>query len=181
VTVTPPINGVTFRPYSLTATPNTSLFMDCSLAIALDAFTRRLVSQHRVTDIAHMGIYNYRCIAGTDPCRLSNHSFARAIDLAAFKDSSGATYSVLNDFVANGRPTCPIRASGAKDQVLKEIACWMYDSRTFNVVLTPNYNADHRDHFHVDLTPGSHFIGASVPRGIDPDPSDPYAFWLDDI
>ena len=25
-------------------------------------------------------------------------------------------------------------------------------------MLTPNYNADHRDHFHVDLTTGSDFI-----------------------
>ena len=28
----------------------------------------------------------------------------------------------------------------------------------FNVILTPEYNAAHADHFHVDLTPGAHSI-----------------------
>jgi hypothetical protein len=32
----------------------------------------------------------------------------------------------------------------------------------WNIVLTPNYNADHRNHFHVDLTPGSDFIERRV-------------------
>jgi hypothetical protein len=31
--------------------------------------------------------------------------------------------------------------------------------RIFNIILTPNYNAAHRDHFHVDLTPNAHFLG----------------------
>jgi hypothetical protein len=28
---------------------------------------------------------------------------------------------------------------------------------TWNIILTPEYNADHDDHFHVDLTPGGMF------------------------
>ena len=35
-------------------------------------------------------------------------------------------------------------------------------------MLTPNYNAAHRNHFHVDMTDGSMFIGYSV-AGVDPD------------
>ena len=37
----------------------------------------------------------------------------------------------------------------------------------WNIVLTPNYNADHRNHFHVDLTPGADLIrggGGRRPR-----------------
>ena len=39
----------------------------------------------------------------------------------------------------------------------------MYENRIFNIVLTPNYNSAHDNHFHVDLTEGSNFIGSSVP------------------
>nr|MBA2600540.1 extensin family protein [Actinomycetota bacterium] len=28
----------------------------------------------------------------------------------------------------------------------------------FNIILTPNYNEDHHNHIHVDLTPGADFI-----------------------
>ena len=86
-----------------------------------------------------------------------------AIDIAGFRSTSRTTYSVLSDFVETSASSCPLRASNAVDRTLKEIACWMYDSRTFNIVLTPNYDALHRNHYHVDLTAGSHFVGAELP------------------
>jgi hypothetical protein len=168
VTVRSPINGVNFRYAAFTASPG-NMLMDCRLGLALYALTRYLRDEHDVTDVVHLGVYNYRCIAGTDPCQLSQHARAMAIDLNAFRNSTGQTFSVTTQFQANGRPTCPPRTVNSVDAMLKDVACWMYDSRTFAIILTPNYNADHRDHFHVDLTEDSHFVGFGRPMGVDPE------------
>jgi hypothetical protein len=177
VRVSFPINGVNFRYASYTAAVN-PLTMDCRLAVAIYHLTRELRTRWDVTDLVHLGVYNYRPIAGT--MTLSQHSYATALDISNLRTSNGTTHSVLNDFVANGRPTCPPRASNARDLLLKQVACWMNESRVFHIVLTPNYNAAHRDHFHVDLTAGSNFIASELPAMIDPEPNPLFELWLDD-
>jgi hypothetical protein len=37
--------------------------------------------------------------------------------------------------------------------VLYDFVHKLHDDRVFNVILTPEYNAAHADHFHMDLTP----------------------------
>ena len=177
VTVTPPIEGVHYRYASWTAAERPML-MDCRLAVALVRMGRELRGRWNIDDVQHLGIYNYRVIAGST--RLSQHAYAMAIDIAGFRSTSRTTYSVLSDFVETSASSCPLRASNAVDRTLKEIACWMYDSRTFNIVLTPNYDAVHRNHYHVDLTAGSHFVGAELPEGVDPPHSPFYDFLIDD-
>ena len=177
VRVSFPINGVNFRYASYTAAVN-PITMDCRLAVAIYHLTRELRTRWDVTDLVHLGVYNYRPIAGT--MTLSQHSYATALDISNLRTSNGTTHSVLSDFVANGRPTCPPRASNARDLLLKQVACWMNESRVFHIVLTPNYNADHRDHFHVDLTAGSNFIASELPPMIDPEPNPLYELWIDD-
>ena len=49
--------------------------------------------------------------------------------------------------------------SSDKARILYEIGRQMHERDIFNIVLTPNYNAAHDNHFHVDLTPGSDFHG----------------------
>ena len=177
VTVSMPLNGVNFRSSSFTAAAR-PLFMDCRLAVALWHLTGALRTRWNVTDVAHYGIYNYRVIAGTTT--LSQHSYATAIDLANFRTADGTTHSVNNDFTMNGQPTCPPRATSARDRLLKEVACWMYDSRVFHIILTPNYNADHRDHFHCDLSPGAHTIRFELPGGVDPEHHPFFDLFMDD-
>jgi hypothetical protein len=177
VTVSMPINGVNFRSTSFTSAAR-PLFMDCRLAVALWHLTNALRTRWNVTDVAHLGIYNYRVIAGTTT--LSQHSYATAIDLSNFRTANGTTHSLVTDFTMNGRPTCPPRATGPRDQLLKEIACWMYESRVFHIVLTPNYNAAHRDHFHCDLSPGSRSIALELPGGVDPEPHPFFDLFMDD-
>jgi hypothetical protein len=38
------------------------------------------------------------------------------------------------------------------------VICALKAADVWTIALTPNYNASHRDHFHVDLTAGSDFI-----------------------
>jgi hypothetical protein len=42
-------------------------------------------------------------------------------------------------------------------QWLKDLTDQRHEQGIFNIILTPEYNAAHDDHFHVDLTPGSDF------------------------
>ena len=170
VRVQPYINGVAFRYVS--NTDPTAMLMDCGLAIRLYRLTQVLIP-YGIDEVIHIGIYNYRCIGGGDPdsgtCTPSMHAYARAIDLHAFGlEGSDETYSTETDFVITTRAdACPIPSFSDKDRILKEVACAMWAERIFEIVLTPNYNADHRNHYHVDMTEGSMYLGEGV-SGVDP-------------
>ncbi len=169
VRVQPLIGGVSYR-YTTSATAS-AMLMDCELAPRLYQLSQ-LASSYGIVEIEHIGIYNYRCIGGgnpdTDMCTPSMHAYARAIDLRAFNLADGTSYDVTTDFVITTRhDSCPIPSSSEADRVLKAIACALVADRTFQIVLTPNYNADHRDHFHCDLTEGSMYLGAGA-WGVDP-------------
>jgi hypothetical protein len=170
VRVQPIIEGVRFR-YVSNSEP-TAMLMDCELGVRLHQLARML-TPYGIDEVIHIGIYNYRCIGGGDPdvdgCTPSQHAYARAIDLHAFGLADSAdTLSTEDDWVITVRgDSCPISHSNEKDRVLKEIACALWADRVFQIVLTPNYNAAHRDHFHVDMTEGSMFLGLGV-EGLDP-------------
>ena len=162
VTVQLPLNGVGYKAVGA-ASPRTQLYGDCrlvkSLAEAAPFFRERAIAQ--VTDY---GIYNYRCIGGGTPpdCPngISQHAYAMAIDLAGFTTGDGTYYSVNDDWVidSDSQETCSAPTEEGKDRFLHDLICAIKDARIWNIVLTPNYNAAHRNHFHVDLTPSSDFI-----------------------
>jgi hypothetical protein len=58
-------------------------------------------------------------------------------------------------------------APGAKNLFLHQALCELYDLEVFKILLNPNYNAAHRNHFHVDLTPqdGS-YVGKLAAEGM---------------
>jgi len=169
VTAMMPINGVGFRVGSAA---RMTMFGDCtlikSLAEAASSWRAR-----KIVEVTDLGVYNYRCInnAGTPPnCTigLSEHSFGNAIDLAAFKDADGTTYSVKDDWVIDPAPykTCTDPTEPGKDAFMHEMICELKARGIWNIVLTPNYNSLHRDHFHVDLTAGADTIkGPPAPTG----------------
>ncbi|MDX2087349.1 MAG: extensin family protein [Kofleriaceae bacterium] len=166
VTAMMPINGIAYR---VSGSARTTMFADCSLIRAL-AIAAPIMRSRGIVEVTDLGVYNYRCInnAGTPPnCTigLSEHSFGNAIDLAAFKASDGTTYTVKTDWVidAMGEKTCQAPTEPGKDQFLHELACTFKANDVFKIILTPNYNALHRDHFHVDLTDG----GNTIKREID--------------
>ena len=55
------------------------------------------------------------------------------------------------------------------DTWLHDTMCELKAARVWNIVLTPNYNADHRGHFHVDLTAGADYIRKASPIDSGPD------------
>jgi hypothetical protein len=129
---------------------STSPLLTCGMALALADF-ERIVQQeaerelgHRVTKIEHLGTFNCREMAAYD--LISEHSFANAIDLRRFHLQGGGTVDVLKDFrpkddAPTDRNTRFLRALGNR----------LYDEGVFSVVVTPFFDALHRNHIHVDL------------------------------
>src|SRR5690606_11375259 len=146
--------------YNNNADERATLFGDCTLMKSL-AEAAPIVRARGVAEIADLGIYNYRCIdqSKTPPnCSMSQHADATAIDLARFVTTDGTSYSVLDDWVVDTSDTCTAETDGEKDAFLHELICELKAAGVWNIVLTPNYNDAHRNHFHVDLTTGSDFI-----------------------
>ncbi len=163
VTVTTPINGMVYR-YFYNDDPRASFFMHCELALAL-AKAAPIMRERDIVEVLDIGVYNYRCIGREGeppdcPQGISQHAYAKAIDLAGFTTSNDEFYSVNDDWVidGDGESTCGAATEGPKDEFLHEIICTMKAEGVWNIALTPNYNAGHRNHFHVDLKTGSDFI-----------------------
>jgi hypothetical protein len=165
ITVKAPVNGVAWR-YTESTSQRKTLYADCELIKSL-ADAAPILRDHAVTEVADIGIYNYRCIdqSKTPPnCSMSQHAYARAIDLAAFLDTSNTTYTVLTDWdIDPATTTCTAETSDDKDAFLHTLICELKAANVWNIVLTPNYNADHRNHLHVDLTPDADTIKRDAP------------------
>jgi hypothetical protein len=173
VTLTTPINGLPYR-YSGNADVRPTFFMDCSLARSLLEAAPYLRARG-VVEVTDIGVYNYRCIGeGTPPdCPngMSQHAYAKGIDLAGFTLGDGTFFSVNDDWVIDpdAEKTCDAPTEGDADTWLHETICALKGGGVWNIVLTPNYNSAHRNHFHVDLTTGSNYINKRAPVDHGPD------------
>jgi hypothetical protein len=148
VVIHPPIRGVDLVYYDGTPTPNVRAA--CNMALAL-AKTADDVSAVGVTTILHIGTYNCRPIAGTN--RISRHGHGDAIDIYGFVFGDGRRYTLIDHWEHD--TMMPSTPEGA---FLYETAYRWHDAMVWNIILTPNYNTAHDNHFHVDLTPGSDFL-----------------------
>ena len=120
--------------------------MSCALASRLDDFEREVVQPlaaaelgRRVVRINHLG--SFSCRAMRTGGRISEHAVGRAIDVAGFRLSDGTTVSVHHDWSERGPKRLFLRH-------LARRAC-----SYFSVVLTPDSNAEHYDHIHLDIGP----------------------------
>ncbi len=116
----------------------------CAIAARLYMWERHVVQPaaarlfgQPVAEILHFGSYSCRTMRGRHS--MSEHASANAFDIAGFRLASGQTISVKGDW---GKAT----AAGKFLYIARDSLCdW------FNVTLSPDYNADHADHFHVDM------------------------------
>lgn len=165
ITVKAPINGVAYR-YNGSTEQRKTVYGDCALIKSL-AEAAPIMRAHDIVEFVDIGVYNYRCInqSLTPPnCTLSQHAYAKAIDIAAFITRDGTKYSVLTDWLIDpATTTCTAPTDGEKDTFLHKVICELKAADVWNIVLTPNYNAAHRNHFHVDLTEGADTIKRDAP------------------
>ncbi len=116
----------------------------CSIAARLYLWERFIVQpaalahfgQH-VKEITHFGSYSCRTIHNSS--HMSEHATANAFDISGFVLKNGKAVTVKRGW-----------AAGGEDQA------FLHDVRNglcqfFNLTLSPDYNADHADHFHVDM------------------------------
>jgi hypothetical protein len=167
----PVIAGVTFRMHKA-AKPNPML-VACELGLRLVRLAK-LAAEQGLDEVIHLGVHNYRpmrnptCIKNNN-CKLSQHAYATAIDIHAFRVAGSDTvYDTETDWIINKQTgICPGSPQGKADTTLHQMACLMHSRKLFNIILTPNYNDLHRNHFHVDLTPASATIRGED-MGVDP-------------
>ena len=91
-----------------------------------------------IAQVEHYGTYACRKVYSRAEGMRSQHAYANALDVAAFRTASGARVSVLHDFGDEGPRGRFLRRA-------RDGAC-----RWFRAVLSPDYNSAHRDHFHLD-------------------------------
>lgn len=154
IRVASPINGVEYRYYSQST--SSTMAMACPLALALHQLGD-ILRDYEIDTVLHIGTFNCRKVAGTSS--LSQHGLGLAIDIWGFEDVDDANY-ILEQHWEHGTPD----PGSPKAQVLYDIGQRMYEERVFNIVLTPNYNSAHDNHFHVDLKVGGNFLGYVQPE-----------------
>jgi hypothetical protein len=92
----------------------------------------------KVVAVEHYGSYSCRRIYGRTEGAWSEHASANAVDIAVFRLADGRRVSVAGDWKGNGAEALFLRD-------VRDGAC-----RLFATTLSPDYNAAHRDHLHLD-------------------------------
>lgn len=117
----------------------------CPMAAALRVWewqvvqpaAQRLFGQP-VRTITHFGAYSCRRMYGRSSGDFSEHATADAIDVSAFILADGRRISVVGDWKGEGKDAAFLHQ-------VRDGACGL-----FSTVLSPDYNAAHHDHFHLD-------------------------------
>lgn len=125
---------------------SSSFLASCPLAVAFSLFERhglqpaaKAVYGQPVSQVDHLGSFACRNIYNRKSGALSQHASADALDIAGFRLADGRRISVLKDWPGEGEDARFLRLA-------RDGAC-----NAFNVVLSPDYNAAHRNHFHLDV------------------------------
>jgi hypothetical protein len=130
--------------------------LDCRLALALDDFTIVLAA-HDIVEAVHMSMYRPPTAPLEPGKHRGQHEAALAIDLGILIRSDGSHMVVENDFRGRiGAKTCGVGAGPnpvtEAATELRDILCTAVSARTFSVYLTPNHDAPHHNHFHLEVT-----------------------------
>ncbi len=120
--------------------------MTCTVGVGLEMwiekdlrFLAREILDGELARLEQLGTYSCRRIGGGETGRWSQHAKGNAIDISAFVMEDGRRISLLQDWEGKGTQARFLRAA-------RDAAC-----RNFGTVLSPEYNAAHADHFHLDM------------------------------
>jgi hypothetical protein len=160
-----PLHGVTISTGASQAVRDKSTMeiFDCRLVLALDDFAA-MASPRGITQMLHISAYRPKSANGcTDKYPGLQHCAALAVDIAQFRLSNGTVWNVQKDFqgqigAATCGPTAKAPGPSAASQGLHALVCDAAAQGIFNVMLTPNYNAEHFNHFHVEITPNANWM-----------------------
>lgn len=158
VEITGPLGGI---PYT---SAEYALVIDCSLAVSLDEAGRYL-RELGVTKAGFSSAYSRRNVRFTN--RPSKHSFGLAIDVHTFDVGDLGTLRVDRDYEQGlgDDVDCVGRPLTQGGMVMKIMQCQLVRSGLFHLVLSPDYDDAHHDHFHLEAKPWGERTGlrAQVP------------------
>ena len=121
----------------------------CRTAERLTLWTREAVQSAasawldaQVVKIESFGTYSCRPVNGVEGARLSQHAFANAVDISAFILSDGRRITVKDGW--NG-----------SDEHVRTFLHTVFRAacRRFNIVIGPDGDRQHYNHFHFDMGP----------------------------
>lgn len=160
VRLTGPLHGVTFRTDLKDEQRATTPWeiADCRLVLALDDFAQ-ILEKHDVVEVRHYSMYRAVPKSWPDDKIGGQHNGGLALDAGRFIRKDGTTLDVLKMFHGKiGDKTCGDGAgphpATADAKELRAILCEAVDAHLFNVVLTPDFNRPHRNHFHLEVMAG---------------------------
>lgn len=141
------IGGVTYQGYK-----KKPLILDCSLVVSLAEMGPHLTA-HGIQRATYSSSYQRRRVRGSK--RWSKHSFGLAIDVHALMGDELGKVTVRDDYEQGlgDNENClgqPLTQGGA---ILRDIHCHFEASGKFHSILTPDYDAGHYNHFHIEAEP----------------------------
>ncbi len=154
-----PLRGVQYRTNLKVEQRETTPWeiADCRLVLALDDFAQ-ILEKHRIVEVRHYSMYRRPSKKWAEDRIGGQHNGGLALDAALFIRDDGSKLDVEGDFKGRrGAKTCGPKARKVKDAAaieLREIVCAAVDQGLFNVVLTPDFNRAHKNHFHLEVTAG---------------------------
>lgn len=139
-------NGIRLTPDGRIARYSPApLVTSCQVAAAMLVLERQVIAPaarrrfgSEVAAIEHFGSYSCRRLYGREEGEFSEHATANALDIAGFRLADGTRISVLRDWAGDGAEAAFLRD-------VRDGACAL-----FATVLSPDYNAAHTDHLHLD-------------------------------
>ncbi|MFF7706874.1 extensin family protein [Pseudomonas sp. NPDC007930] len=124
---------------------SSSFLASCPLAVSFALFERhglqtaaQAVFGQPVVSVEHLGSFACRNVYHRQQGRLSQHASANALDISAVRLADGRRISVEQGWNQGEQ--------GRFLRLMQAGAC-----EAFNGVLGPDYNAAHRNHFHLDM------------------------------
>ena len=159
---TGPINGVVFRTDMLESERATSPYelFDCRLALALDDFSKILHAEGIVQAVLSSAYRPPPKSTSSDDEQGKRHAGGLAVDIHRFARADGTWLNVERDFHGRlgtkvcGKSAVPPNPVTPEAALLRRLVCAAAEQRLFQLVLTPNYDRAHRNHFHLGLTAG---------------------------
>jgi len=146
---------VTRGPTGITYSP--PLWIDCSFATLLEPIESIIQEEARSeldTSIRHIDTFGaYVCVTRAGPYTtlfstkpaISEHSFGLAYDMRSLTPAKGRPITVLQDYEKGADE--PVTARG---RFLRNVAIRLRRESGLTHVLTPDFDAAHRNHFHLD-------------------------------
>ncbi len=132
---------VNFRP--TTVTSRCPLMVASYIWLAAVDKAAQSILGSRLKTVHHAGTYSCRRQRGNSSGEWSEHAFANAWDVTGFELNDGRVISVLKHWNKSPSKESKARAKFLRD--VRDSAC-----QVFRLVLSPDYNVAHNDHFHLE-------------------------------